>query len=74
MAEVPIMARGGSDKDAAYIVHACNSLPRLEAERAELIAALRECVSELTKGPMADPVQNVIRANSRALLAKLGEG
>ena len=27
--------------NAAYIVHACNAYPRLMAERAELIAALR---------------------------------
>jgi hypothetical protein len=35
VASVPIMARGGSDKDAAYIAHAANAYPKLvEALRA----------------------------------------
>ena len=41
IAMVSIMARGGTDQDAAYIVAACNAYPRLLAERAELVAALR---------------------------------
>ena len=60
-------------QDAAYIVHACNNFPRLEAERAELVAALRMCLvafSEVEPKP-----EDYEAVNSAALLlAKLGEG
>ena len=67
---------------AAYIVHAANSLPLLEAElarvageRAELVAALRGIdsayVEHAKRFPLDVPAKEILAA--RALLAKLGE-
>ena len=62
------------EQDAAYIVGACNALPRLEAERAELVAALQFAESLLRETAPNPQRQAVCRAHLSALLAKLGEG
>ena len=59
--------------NAAYIVHACNAYPRLEAERAELVAALHDLeawCALATRGELAE--LSGPRKTARALLAKLG--
>lgn len=52
----------GEDRDAAYIVHACNHFP-------ELVAALRD----LLKAQDDEAGSLFESARARALLAKLGE-
>ena len=52
-------------RNAAYIVHAANNLPRLEAERAQLVAALRACINGMPHNRPQD--------DARALLCDLGE-
>ena len=59
------------DANAAYIVAACNAMPRLEAERAELVAALRHLVSMAETRD--DGAREDALCTARAL-AKLGEG
>ena len=61
-------------QDAVYIVHACNAYPRLEAERAKLITALRECMNTLTARGM--PTQHEMLDAARKahkLLSRLSE-
>ena len=63
VADVSIRARGGSDKDAAYIAHACNAYPRLmDMVRDLLYSAVPETFGD----------KPVVR-DARALLAELGE-
>ena len=73
VAALDIHARGGSNRDAAYIVEACNEYPRLMSENAELVAALREL---RRCEPMDDDAQELVSARTvtDALLAKLVEG
>ncbi len=66
IADVSITARGGSDRDAAYIVHACNAYP-------ELVEALH-VLNGLAHGLKIDSLdQTTILAKTDDLLAKLGE-
>ena len=45
--DVAVLDRPVGTEDAAYIVHACNSLPALAAERDRLREALGKCVAVL---------------------------
>ena len=56
--------------NAAYIVAACNAYPRLEAERADLVAALRSMIAALEfNGIKADQYEKIGKA--RALLRQI---
>jgi hypothetical protein len=75
VADVSIRARGGSDKDAAYIAHAANAYQKLvDALRCmtEWDAELRERMG--SKYPLdLRPSLNVRAVDARALLRELGE-
>ena len=61
------------EKDAAYIVAACNAFPRLMAERAELVAALQLFAAhEVSSMNGCASVPSRFVKEARALLAKLG--
>ena len=74
-------AKGGNvanracSNNAAYIVAACNAYPRLLAERAELVAALRTVAPIIERfAAEADPQNSVLdqrRDDLRALLRRI---
>lgn len=67
VAQVSIMARGGSDKDARYLAHAANAYP-------QLVAALQGAlgyVDYVANNGNDDADRHA--ANVRALLRDLGE-
>jgi hypothetical protein len=68
VADVSIRARGGSDKDAAYIAHAANAYPKL-------VEALRSGIMSLEAFVAIDriPANNAGLRDMRALLRELGE-
>lgn len=74
VAQVDINARGGSNRDAAYIAHACNVYPKLvEALHVELARAETEyAIHEIDQHSAYDGDLLALFA-LRALLRDLGE-
>lgn len=51
----------GEPADAAYIVHAANTLPKVEAERDRLRAVLRECAPLVKTAAVRDRAYAALR-------------
>ena len=54
------------ERDAVYLAHAANKLPELEADRARLVAMLKDLESS--------SFGRIVHSKARTLLADLGEG